>query len=281
MAGEFGNWSENEVELIVSDYFSMLLNELVGKLYNKTRHRNSLKALLNNRSDGSIEFKHQNISAVLIKLGLPFIIGYKPKWNYQQILETKVIEFIKIQKATLEPKFNRFSESQFAIHVQIDFLSMLVKPPERQFFEPEPEIEYWRKPIKTNYLEREQNNFSLGQSGEKLILDYEKWRLTQLGKDSLADKVEWIAENDDGAGFDILSKNLDNSDRYIEVKTTKLTKETPIYFSKNEYEFSLNNETNFHLYRVFNFGDTPKLFTLSGSFDQICTKEATKYKGYF
>ena len=116
---------------------------------------------------------------------------------------------------------------------------------------------------------------------ELLVLRYDKWRLIARGKESFAEKVEWIAQNDDGAGFDILSKNDDGSDRYIEVKTTKLTKYTPIFFTGNEYQFSKDNRPNFHLYRVFNFADKPKLFELRGSFDDFCKKEPVLYTGRF
>ncbi|OQP38685.1 hypothetical protein A4H97_18375 [Niastella yeongjuensis] len=275
------DWTSTEVELIIADYFSMLEKELIGVDYNKTSHRRMLKLLLNNRSDGSIEFKHQNISAVLIKLGLPFIKGYKSKPNYQQILENKVITYIVNQKTILEPKFIQFAESVNSNIGQVKYNEILEVPPDNSSVVSEPEIAYERKPFKINYLEREQSNLSLGKKGELLIIDYEKWRLTQSGKESWADKIEWVAEYDDGAGFDILSKNPNGSDRYIEVKTTKLTKETPIFFSKNEYEYSVDKTEDYHLYRLFNFSDSPKLFIVNGSFDQFCRKEAIQFKGYF
>ncbi len=70
------SWSNIEVELIIADYFQMLSLELKGDSYSKAEHRRSLIPLLTNRSDGSVEFKHQNISAVLINLGQPYIKGY-------------------------------------------------------------------------------------------------------------------------------------------------------------------------------------------------------------
>lgn len=82
--GDF--WNVKEVEAIVADYFKMLDNELHGIHYNKTEHRHALSTLLNTRTDGSIERKHQNISAVLIDQGFPYIAGYKPLQNYQQLL---------------------------------------------------------------------------------------------------------------------------------------------------------------------------------------------------
>jgi len=60
------DWSRLEVELVVADYFAMLWKELAGQPVDKTAHRKALQPQLNGRSHGSIEFKHQNISAVLI-----------------------------------------------------------------------------------------------------------------------------------------------------------------------------------------------------------------------
>lgn len=58
------DWSREEVEAIVADYLHMLTLELSGQSYNKTEHRRRLQAKLNQRSDGSIEFKHCNIRGV-------------------------------------------------------------------------------------------------------------------------------------------------------------------------------------------------------------------------
>src|SRR5690242_12814674 len=86
------DWSRFEVEAVIADYFAMLAAELMGEPYNKTEHRRQLSLLLNNRSDGSIERKHQNISAIMIELGYPYIAGYKPLGNYQKLLAEVVTE---------------------------------------------------------------------------------------------------------------------------------------------------------------------------------------------
>ena len=65
------NWSHIEVKAAVDTYFKMLRLELSGLKYNKTEHRNALVKRLDQRSNGSIELKHQNISAVLIDMGIP------------------------------------------------------------------------------------------------------------------------------------------------------------------------------------------------------------------
>lgn len=57
-------WSDREIDLIVTDYFAMLAADLAGQSYSKIEHNRALQRLTG-RSKGSVEFKHQNISAVL------------------------------------------------------------------------------------------------------------------------------------------------------------------------------------------------------------------------
>ena len=80
------SWSTEEVEATAADYFNMLDKEIREFHYNKTAHRRGLLNLLNGRTDGAVERKHQNISAILIELGFVYISGYKPLSNYQQRL---------------------------------------------------------------------------------------------------------------------------------------------------------------------------------------------------
>jgi hypothetical protein len=275
------SWSPFEVEAIVSDYFRMLVKENAGVPYSKADHRRALLPLLQNRTEGSVEFKHQNISAVLAKYGMPYINGYKPAWNYQKMLEEVVLARIP-KEAELEKSFEVFASAVPLIQYDIAFNAFEQSPPEMQPISPsEPGIIY-RTPVKINYIDREQSNKVIGNTGEKLVVEYEKWRLINAGKESFADQIEWVADTQgDGLGFDILSKNVNGTDRYIEVKSTKLTKEAPFYFSQNELMFSREKKSNYHLYRVFNLKDDPKVFVLNGSFDEFCNYQAVKFKGYF
>ena len=93
-------WSALEVELIVNDYFEMLRKELRGEPYSKTAHREALSPLLNNRSKGSIEFKHQNISAILAKHDQLYLKGYQARYNFQQLLEQAVLNFLNKDRPT-------------------------------------------------------------------------------------------------------------------------------------------------------------------------------------
>ena len=202
------SWSNIEVELIVDRYFQMLSDELNGKTYSKADQRRILIPLLSGRSEGSIEFKHQNISAVLISLGQPYIKGYLPRFNYQKILQEKVIEYLT-RNSNIEDQFKSFADKRSVLPIlKVKFEKLLVEAPSLSKIS-EPTSVYDYHPIKINYLEREQRNQSLGKSGEELVLHFEKWNLMQIGKENLADQVKWISQEEgDGTGFDILSKNI-------------------------------------------------------------------------
>ena len=75
-------WVAAELDEIVADYFAMLNAEISGQPYSKSAHSKALMVRIG-RTHRSVEFKHQNISAVLDELGLPWIRGYIPKRNYQ------------------------------------------------------------------------------------------------------------------------------------------------------------------------------------------------------
>lgn len=274
------SWSELEVELIIADYFSMLAIELAGENYSKAEHRRNLMPLLNKRSEGSIEFKHQNISAVLINLGQLYIPGYLPRYNYQKMLEEKVIDYLVLDRS-IEKNFKLYVEKNPKISRQHDFNKVIVDAPAISAVSEPPSI-YNRNPIKINYLEKEQRNSKLGTLGEKFVLEYEKWQLTKTGREKLAGEVKWISkEEGDGAGFDILSKNFDGTDKYVEVKTTTLGKETPFFFSRNELLFSENKSDSYHLYRLFNFDKGAKLFIKNGNLGKICHSFPISYRGFF
>ncbi len=90
VAGKPSAWSEAEVAATVRSYLEMLRLEVSGEPYVKSQFRKALVPLLSNRSESAVEFKYQNVSAVLMKLGLRPIQGYQPARNYQQSLSPEV-----------------------------------------------------------------------------------------------------------------------------------------------------------------------------------------------
>lgn len=266
------SWSENEVELIVADYLDMLAAEMTGRPYSKTEHRRRLIGRLRDRSEGSIERKHQNISAVLLDMGVPYIDGYKPLRNYQrQLLPDKVLELLVSDESLLDTlERNALAEPQ--VPSVRDILAIMERPP-AQPGRPAHDHVYERPEARPraafDYLRQEAANARLGLAGELLVINFEKARLIHAGRENLAEKIEHIAQTEGAvAGYDVRSYETTGHDRFIEAKTTRHGRETPFYVTRNELAVSRENHERYWLYRVYRYGDSPKLYSLSGALDR-------------
>lgn len=274
------NWSALEVEAVVSDYLQMLMLERKGTPYNKAEHNRVLRKLLMTRTHGSVERKHQNISAVLLELGYPYIDGYKPLGNYQELLGRIVrerLEELAEMDAILLHEVGKSSEMPEIKNI----LAMQVLPPQRKeritaLYEHA--VSAPPRPCRRNFIEMESRNQSLGLAGEKLALEFEHQRLWVAGKRKLADKVEHVSiTQGDGLGYDIRSFEEDGRERLIEVKTTRFGLWTPFFASRNEVRVSEERREEYQVYRVFAFDKEPKFFALSGSLKNSCLLEATEF----
>jgi len=272
------DWTSEEVEATVVDYFAMLDAELRGAQYDKTMHRRQLLPLLNRRSEGSIEFKHQNISAVLIQLGFPYISGYKPRSNFQRLLFNVVSD-----RLGATPSLAALAEADAERVVGVpqvdDILKVLTDPPRTSAIKHRaqgPILRYLPRPV--NYLELEARNRRLGLAGEQFVISYEQARLMSVGCERYAARIEHVARtHGDGDGFDVLSFDQTGEERFIEVKTTKYGRETPFFVSRNELEVSKSQSKQYHLYRLFGFRESPGLFTLRGALSSTCALDPRNY----
>ncbi len=274
------DWSLTEVELIVEDYLTMLSMELRGELFNKAERNRDLQKLLPTRSRGSIEFKHQNISAVMIEMGYPYVEGYKPRSNYQSLLQ-EVVESRIYSKPELVTHVAELVEQTVSKPVTVaDLLSIQVAPPVAPT---RSEIIYEqgtrrRAVPRKNYLEQEARNRSVGRAGEELVIEFEQQRLWRAGQKALARRIEHVAAKDDGCGFDVLSFEADGRERLVEVKTTRFGVLTPFFASRNEVAVSEERSAEYHVYRLFDFSKSPRLFMLAGSMQTTCRLEPVTFR---
>lgn len=149
------------------------------------------------------------------------------------------------------------------------YRAALVEPPAREVLVRTPASLRQRLPRKFDYAARDEANRKLGRAGEQWVIGYEQQRLTELGHPELFQRLDWVSDTQgDGAGFDILSFEEDAHERFIEVKTTNGGVGSSFLVSHNELEFSKEAGDQFHLYRVFQFRDGPRLFTLPGDLSQ-------------
>ena len=277
------DWNEEEVALTVVDYLRMLTYELSGQKYSKTAHRKALLRHLPGRSPQAVEFKHANISAVMLELGFPYLRGYKPRSNFQRSrlldeVERQVTRLPLLDEAAL------VAVQQPAVVAECeDFSKVLAPAPRTETTVREPQKAYGqRTAIRRDYLEREARNRSLGLAGEQFAIRFEQWRLAELGAGQLAGRVKHVSkEQGDGLGFDILSFETDGRERFIEVKTTTFGERTPFFVSANEVRFARETGQQFHLYRLFDFKAAPRLFEMAGPIEQHCVLDATTFRASF
>ena len=164
------DWNLNEVAATVAAYMRMLTLELTGQTYNKSDHRRALQKVLPNRSEGAIEFKHGNISAVMVELGYPYILGYQPRINFQR---QALFEEVTRQIATM-PQLEDAAEKAVGLPATLpsieQFSKVRVDPPPLEL--KARELEAYRPPAisQRDYLAREARNQSLGLAGEEFVV---------------------------------------------------------------------------------------------------------------
>ena len=92
-------------------------------------------------------------------------------------------------------------------------------------------------------------------------------------------KIKHTAKDEeDGTGYDIQSFDKNGNKIYIEVKTTKGTKNTTFHITRTELERSKIEVDNYYLYRLYNYNeekDTAAIFIIRGDLTNLCTVPIT------
>jgi Domain of unknown function (DUF3883) len=269
-------WNDDELDAIIADYFAMLEADLSRLPYVKSRHSAALMARIG-RTHRSVEFKQQNISAVLDELGLPWIPGYKPKRNYQAAIFDAIDRYLSARDLPYQqapPAILRMDEEEKEAGV-------FIEPPPLSPERPRPwQLERLVK--KYDPVERDFRNRSLGRAGEAFVLEVERKKLAKVERPDLAKKVRWVAAEDgDGAGYDILSFDPSGKERFIEVKTTNGAARTPFFLTRNEHQTASAHAETWRLYRVHLFAQTPRIFTLVPPLESVLHLRTEAWRASF
>lgn len=272
-------WTDVENDLIVADYFLMLADDAAGRAYSKSEHRRALRPLLNERSDGAIEFKHQNISAVLKGLGEDWLPGYKPAFNFQMSLVDAVARWLARNPAWAA----RAPVWHTPAGLREDALLWVAPPPTLSNEPPPLELAQMLSIAqKFDAPGRDERNRVLGRAGEERVLAHERASLRAAGRADLASKVRWVSEEDgDGAGYDIASFEPDGRTRLIEVKTTNGWERAPFHITRNELAVAEERRTEWCLFRLWAFSREPKAFELRPPLDAHVSLTATSFQASF
>jgi len=270
------DWSDEELDLIVADYFAMLEAERAGGAYVKAHHARELAARTG-RAHKSVEFKHMNISAVLRELGLPTIRGYRPMENIQRAIFPAIDRYLSARPALLTPEPPApagVAEAPPLWEEPPPTPAPTPRPPRPEGLE--------RLVRKFDPVERDFRNRALGRAGEALVVDLERRRLEQADRRDLARKVRWVSQEDgDGAGYDVHSFDPSGADRLLEVKTTYGGSRTPFFLTRNEKGLSDERPDAFRILRVYEFGQAPRLFRLRPPLGEAVILETETWRAGF
>src|SRR5665213_3355952 len=98
-------WAEGELKAAVRAYLEMLRLEVDGKAFTKTDFNRRLRAgALSKRTESSVEYRMQNISAVLDAMGRRWIAGYRPAANVGPANETRLGSLIAEVEGEAKPQ---------------------------------------------------------------------------------------------------------------------------------------------------------------------------------
>lgn len=272
-----GPWSDEENDAIVADYFAMLSQDLAGRAYSKAAHNRRLQARIG-RGKGSIEFKHQNISAVLKGANEAWLAGYLPAFNYQRSLEDAVERWFEANPDWFQRPVGAGAS---AVH---ETAPLWIGPAPTLTNQPPPaELEHMRSVARRfDAAARDERNRALGRAGEIRVLAHERAALTGAGRPDLAERVRWVAELDgDGAGYDIASFEPDGRPRLLEVKTTNGWDRSPFHITRNELDVAERERDAWVLFRLWNFAREPRAFELRPPLDRHVALTATVFEGRF
>jgi uncharacterized protein DUF3883 len=268
-------WTQPEIDLVVSDYFDMREKFLRGEAFIKARHYDTI-VKKTGRTKASVERKYMNISATLERLSLPWLKGYAPLRNFQGALLKSVEKFVEQEWndeiIPTSQAYAMFETSQL----------FLDEPPQvsKPLSSENPDLE--RIARKFDPALRDERNRKLGLAGERRVYESEVSRLNSEGKFDLAKEVKWVSQEvGDGAGYDILSFDNDGEERFLEVKTTIGHKRTPFYLSRNERDFAEENADRFRIFRLYEWGFEPRAFLIKPPLDSRLILEPMAYRASF
>lgn len=256
----------------------MLADDLVGRSYSKAERNLRLQARID-RSRKSIEFKHQNISAVLKGLGEDWIPGYKPAFHFQLSLIDAVARWLAQNPDWLI----RSPYARPVQDLQENALLWIGPPPTLSNQPPPKELEQTLHIArKFDVAGRDERNRTLGRAGEECVLAHERILLTSAGRQDLARKIRWVSDSEgDGAGYDIASFSPDGKERLIEVKTTNGWERTPFQITRNELAVAEERRAEWCLFRLWNFSRGPKAFELYPPLDAHISLTAMMFQASF
>jgi hypothetical protein len=263
------DWSLRDCENTADAYFDCLRKKLLGEKFNRQRIIDQVSAQIG-RSPGAVDYKFQNIDAILLEAQLPRL-GDAVAANAQKLLRYVVLDPLASRFAILlNPTPSRVDEQREDVFVPIPHIDAGNFMRDRDVSS--------LSATKIDFTRREADNRQIGRSAEEWVFNLEQNRLREAGFVELAEKVKWVSNEDgDGCGYDISSFETDGKPLYIEVKGTNQGESSAFYLTETELAVSEYLGAAYRLYRVFNLSNRPKIYVISGPLSSALNLRPTTY----
>lgn len=251
------DWSLDECEQTAGAYFKCLQHKIRGEKFNRAAACNVVASQIG-RTKGAIDYKFQNIDAILLEHDLPRLNNAVAS-NVQRLLRFVVLDPLAQYKVV-------FSEMPSTIPEPPDIKDVFVPVPRIDVSKPRLDAQNRaNRVVVLDFALLDAQNRRLGKKGEEWVLALEHRRLTELGMTDLALGIRWVSESiGDGLGYDIESFDGSGNRLFIEVKTTNAGATVPFFISPHELAVAEHKNAAYRLYRVFNFCHEPRIFVIEG-----------------
>ena len=168
--GHVADWSVEEVRAVVSAYMEMLTEEIAGRPYVKARYNVQVQNETG-RSKGSVEYKLQNVSAMLDVRGLRWIEGYKPARNAQATIGQILDELLATNEGLAAKLELPVPTVTPALPSSLD--EVFVSPPPRGAAKTSEQSGTGQKNRKWDRADADARNHELGEKGEEFVVSFE------------------------------------------------------------------------------------------------------------
>jgi hypothetical protein len=270
---------------IVADYFEMLRAELRGEMFSKADHRHRLAAELGLNDPDLVDLAFQQVSSVLLEMGMPVVDGFRPLNGWPVALANSVQAHLEAKPELVDDLWISSDASKVTVPVELDDSRMVLMPT------PLPgehdgaagRAERWAPSVAldVDFRAREARDEALVVAGQRFVLAYERARLRETGYKNLVGKIEWVAQDrGDALGFHVRSFDEQGEPRSIIVKSTNFGARLPFALTHAELVLGQELGSKVCIYRVFAFSRNPRLFVLPGPFDRILSLVPLEHRAF-
>ncbi len=195
-------WNAYEIQAAVAAYLSMLQREQNGERLNKAHENRALRAgALASRTESSVEFRMQNISAVLEKMGHAWIVGYRPAKNVGANVEKSIRNALDILSPVapedFEPTADEATLEKRAAKLEKQVLKGppkgIIKPQQspstgKSFFR-DPAVRAWVRKLAAGVCEACNHPAPFEMDGQPFLEVHHVKHLSQEGSDTYTNAV--------------------------------------------------------------------------------------------